>query len=57
MGKDGERKGEKHRCERETLMVVFCVHPDRDWTHNPGMGPDWELNRWPSALQDDTQTT
>ena len=38
--KEGERKGEKHQC-----VVVSHVPPTRDMACNPGMCPDWELNR------------
>ena len=38
-GKEGEREGEKHQC------VVSHVPSTGDPAHNPGMRPDWELNR------------
>ena len=37
--REGERKGEKHQC-----VVASCVPPTRDWSRNPGLCPDWELN-------------
>ena len=33
-----EREREKHQ------LVVSCIEPTRDWTHNLGMCPDWESN-------------
>ena len=29
-GRDGERKEEKHRCERETSMVASCMRLDQE---------------------------
>ena len=41
----GSREGKKHRCMRDTtLMVAFCMPLAGDLAHNPGMCPDWELN-------------
>ena len=34
-----------------------CPWPARDWTRNPGMCPDQELNWRPFVLQDDAQPT
>ena len=39
-GRKGE--GEKHQCERGS--VASHMHPDKDWTCNPGMCPDQESN-------------
>ena len=39
-GREGEREGEKHQC-----VVASHVAPTGDLTCNPGMCPDWELNR------------
>ena len=59
-----EGKEKKHSKERETLMWesnmdrLLLVHAlIGDQTHNLGMGPDQESNRWPFALQNDTQPT
>ena len=38
-GREGEREGEKHPC-----VVASCAPPTGHLAHNPGMGPDWELN-------------
>ena len=51
MGREGEKEGEKH------WPIASFMHPNWDWTCNPGMCPDWESNRRPFALQDDTQPT
>ena len=37
--REGEREGEK-QC-----VVASHVPPTGDMAHNPGMCPDWELNR------------
>ena len=42
MGRGGEREGQKHPC-----VVASCTFPTGDPAHNPGMCPDWELNRLP----------
>ena len=42
-GREGEREGEKHQC-----VVASHTPPTGDLAHNPGMGPDWELNQRPS---------
>ena len=52
MGREGEREGEKHQC-----VVASRTPPTGDLAHNPGMCPDWELNRRPLALWDNTQPT
>ena len=51
-GKQGESEGEKHQC-----VVAFHMPPTRDLACNPGMCPDWELNRQPFGLQAHTQST
>ena len=48
----GEREGEKHQC----VVASHAPHTG-DLAHNPGMHPDWELNRWPFGLKPDTQST
>ena len=50
--KEGRRGGEKHPC-----VVASHVAPTGDLAHNPGMGPDWELNRWPFGSQTGAQST
>ena len=40
------REGEKHQC-----VVDSHVPPTGDLARNPGMCPDWELNRRPFGLQ------
>ena len=39
-GREGEREGEKHQC-----VVASREPPTGDLACNPGMCPDWELNR------------
>ena len=41
-GREGEIEGEKHQC-----VAASHAPPTGDLAHNPGMCPDWELNRWP----------
>ena len=50
-GREGER-GEKHQC-----VVTSRVPPTGDLAHNPGMCPDWELNRRSFGSQVSTQST
>ena len=50
-GEEGEREREKHQC-----VVASHRPPTGDPAHNPGMCPDWELNRQPFGLQDGTQS-
>ena len=40
--REGEREGEKHQC-----VVDSRAPPNGDLACNPGMCPDWELNRRP----------
>ena len=57
-GKEGERKGEKHRCERETCIRCLWHTPSQDQTGSPGMCPDQKSSNWqPFAVQDDAQPT
>ena len=44
-GKEGERKGGKHRRVRETWTVASCLPPTEDLARNPGMCPDMESNQ------------
>ena len=39
-GGEGKREGEKYQC-----VVASCTPPTGDLARNPGMCPDWELNR------------
>ena len=41
MGKEGEKQGERHQCERDIRWLSFSHAPTRDQTHNPGMCCDW----------------
>ena len=59
-----QREGKARRKRRkETLMwQKYQLFPlvstlTGDWTHNPGMYSDQELNQRPFALWDDTQPT
>ena len=51
MGREGERKGEKHQ-----YVVASHVPPIGDLAHNPGICPDWELNQRPFGSQASTQS-
>ena len=46
------RDGEKHQC-----AVASCTPPTGDLACNPGMCPDWELNRQPLGSQASAQST
>ena len=39
-GREGEREGEKHLCERETSSHCLLHTPTQDLACNPGMCPD-----------------
>ena len=51
-GREGGRKGEKHQH-----VVASRAPPTGELAHNPGMCPDWELNRQPFGFQAETQST
>ena len=46
----GWREGKKHQC-----VVASHASTTGNLAHNPGMCPDWELNRQPFDSQADTQ--
>ena len=50
--KEGEREGEKHQC-----VIVSRMPLIEDLACNPGMYPDWELNRRPFGSWAGTQST
>ena len=52
MEREGEREVEKHHC-----VVASHAPPTGDLACDPGMYPDWELNRWPFGSQAGTQST
>ena len=47
-----EKKREKHQC-----VVASHAPPTGDLACNPGMCPDWELNRRPFGSQAGIQST
>ena len=51
-GREREREGEKHQC-----VVASHVPPAGDLVCNPGMCPDWGLNRQPFGSQACAQLT
>ena len=51
-GREGEREGAKHQC-----VVASGVPPTGGLAGNPGICPDWELNRRPFGSQASTQST
>ena len=53
-GREGEREGEKHQCEKH-WSVASSLSPDQDRTCNPGMYPEQESNRQPFSLWNDVQ--
>ena len=53
-----ERGRERNIDVREKHQLVASrLPPTRDLVCNPGMYPDWELNRQPFGLQDSAQPT
>ena len=46
----GEGK-EKERERNINVWLPLMCPPTGDLAHNPGMCPDWELNRWPFGSQ------
>lgn len=52
-----ERGREGNIYVRNTDWLPLTHAPTGDRTHNPGKRLDWELNRWPFALWDDTQAS
>ena len=50
-GREGERGGVKHQ-----YVVPSHAPPTRDMACNPGMCPDWELNRQPRGSQSGTKS-
>ena len=50
--REGKREGEKHQC----LVASVCPTLG-NLALNPGMCPDWELNRWTFGSQAGTQST
>ena len=57
--REGEKEGEKHWWEIETSIscLLYMLHPSGDWTHNPEMCRDQELNQQPFALWEGTHQT
>ena len=55
--REGERKGEKHWCVRETSIGCLLHTPNRGLCHNQGLVPDQESNQRPSAVWDDARPT
>ena len=49
---EGESEGQKHQC-----VVASHSPPTGDPACNPGVCPDWPLNRRPFGLQASTQST
>ena len=56
-GREDETEGEKYQCERNINLLPLACTLTGDWTRNPGMCSDWELNQQPLGLQDDAQPT
>ena len=57
-GKGGRKRGrETSVWERNINQLPFVCTRTRDQTCSPGMCPDWELNQWHFALQDNAHPT
>ena len=59
-GKEGEREGETYWYEKHRLVVFMYTlkgTPTGDWTRNPGVCPDWEVNRQTFSFEGNTQPT
>ena len=55
-GRQGGRERNIYvREKHQSVSSHTCL--TRDWTHNPGMCPDQELNQWPFALWTAAQAT
>ena len=55
-GKPGEEKERNINVREKYQLVAFWTCPTEDWTCNPGICPDQELNPQPFGAQDDTPT-
>ena len=55
-GREEKRGRETQMQERNIDQLPLLQTLSRDWTHNPGMCPDWEWNLWPSGLWDNIPT-
>ena len=53
-GRERERKNINVREKHWSLASCMCLA--RDWTHNPGMCPDWASNSQHLGVQDDAPT-
>ena len=56
-GREREREGEKHQCERDIDRSPLPHTPTRDQTYIPGVCPDGASHSRSLGLQDDTQPT
>ena len=52
-----EREEGRKRGRETSMCVAACAPPTGDLACNPGLCPDWELNRRPFALWSGTQST
>ena len=50
--REGRRGRKTSMWERNIDGFPLLCSPTRDWTSNPGMCPDQELNQWPFSLRD-----
>ena len=49
------REKEKHWCERNIDWLPPIYALTRDWTHKPGICPDWESNSYTFSVWDNSQ--
>ena len=50
--REGEREKETSMWKRNIDQLPPICTPTGDWTCNPGMCPDWELNLQPFGVPD-----
>ena len=55
--REGKWGGEKYQCKRNIYRLSLLHTPTRDWTCNPGMCPDQQLNQLPSSSRNNAQPT
>ena len=54
----GEKRGKETSMWESNIDWLPLIHTlIGEQSYNPGMWPDWELNQWPFALQDNAQPT
>ncbi|KAF6099831.1 hypothetical protein HJG60_011562 [Phyllostomus discolor] len=55
--REGREKQRERNISMREISITSCTPPTGDLARNPGMCPDWKLNRQPFASQAGTQST